>query len=150
MSETVYNSHGISIDRTESKWTGTTGFSKTNICTLIKAGQTAIMEINETLSYGNGTLGNGNATYGHVLLCGQWSVHQSLNAPNSTIATDDLPPAYSRFPRGTSRFPRATSSAEPATYTKTAIRVEDCTVVKPGVRVFQKYIEICLGSGTEF
>lgn len=122
MSNTVYNSHGISIDRNEWKCTAntTSGFPIRKISVLIKAGQTVILEFTETLGDGKTV-----APHREVLLSGKWSVYQPLNAPKSTITTDALPPAYSMLAS-------ATSSAEPAKDTETTVRVSDYTVVNAG------------------
>jgi hypothetical protein len=132
MSETVYNSHGISIDRFKSKWT-ISGFPTTRMSIRIKAGQTVILEVTETLRDGTAVV-----LHGEVLLSGKWAVRQTLNAPKSTITTDALPPAYSRLAS-------ATSSAEPAKDTETTIRVFDDTGVLRGVSMFEKRISIVSG-----
>jgi len=134
MSGTVYNSHGISIDRFETKWTANTmsGFA-TQISILIKAGQTVILEVIETVGDGTAVV-----PHGELLLSGEWELRQSLKAPKSTITTDALPPPYSRLAS-------ATSSTEPAKDTETTIRVLDYTVGKRGVSVFEKRIFIVSG-----
>ncbi|KAK1831604.1 hypothetical protein QBC39DRAFT_351105 [Podospora conica] len=121
-SEIVYNSHGISIDRFESKWTGNNGqISFTRLSIRIKAGQTTIAEVVKTQNTRD------------VLLSGKWEVRQSLNAApatTSTITTDAPPPPYS-------------SSAQPARGNAATIRVFDYTgVTRGGVSVIEKRISI--------
>lgn len=135
MSNTVYNSHGISIIRVERKCTPntTSGVPIRRIYILIKAGQTTLLQLTETLGDGKTV-----APHREVLLYGKWSVSQSLNAPTSTVTTDALPPAYSMLAS-------ATSSAEPAKDTETTIRVTDYTVAGAGAWAFLKCISIVSG-----